>query len=290
VLFDDNPATLPASLPINQVALYLGWYTPTANGPWITPPDRFVRGAIAYHLHSFSGWTVRNPTQNWVGPLIDHGADATMGEVYEPYLALTPHLDVFTRRLLDGDSFAEAAYASQIGLSWMTTVVGDPLYRPFRKSLDEAIIAAPPGAHRDWLRLQLIERQLDAQPPPNAAALAATFQLSGAGPILNERLGDLMQKLDDPAAPEAAIYAYELALKASTEPVDCIRIGLKLAQAYHARSEDMKEQATLQSLRDAYPFDAPRFGVASAILSTGVRANSVLERGMRPAATDPDVP
>ena len=34
-----------------------------------------------------------------------------MGNVYEPYLALTPHLDVFTKRLLDGDSFAEAAYA-----------------------------------------------------------------------------------------------------------------------------------------------------------------------------------
>jgi hypothetical protein len=290
VLFDDNPATLPASVPINQVALYLGWYTPTANGPWITPPDRFVRGAIAYHLHSFSGWTVRSSTQNWVGPLIDHGVDATMGEVYEPYLALTPHLDIFTRRLLDGDSFAEAAYASQVGLSWMTTVVGDPLYRPFRKSLDEAIIAAPPGEHRDWLRLQQIDRELDLQPPPTAAALTAVFQLSGAGPVLNERLGDLMQKLDDSAAPAAAVHAYELALKASTEPVDCIRIGLKLAQAYNANSEFAKSKATLQSLRDAYPFDAMRFGVAPAEISSGLHINPALERGVRPAPTDPDLP
>ena len=60
--------------------------------------------------------------------LIAHGADATMGMVYEPYLELTPHEDIFTRRLLQGDYFAEAAYASERGLSWMLTVVGDPLY------------------------------------------------------------------------------------------------------------------------------------------------------------------
>ena len=290
VLFDDRPATLPASVPLNQVAIYLGWYTATADGPWITPPDRFVRGAIAYHLHSFSGWTVRSKTQNWVGPLIDHGADATMGEVYEPYLALTPHLDIFTRRLLDGDSFAEAAYASQLGLSWMTTVVGDPLYHPFQKSLDAAIIAAPPGAHRDWLRLQSIERELDAQPPPTATALAAQFQLSGAGPVLNERLGDLMQKLDDPDAGPASAKAYQLALQQSTEPVDCIRIGLKLAQQDMTIGEYSQAQTTLQSLRDAYPMDAMRFGVAPAMVSARLRINPSPEQGVRPAPTDPDAP
>jgi len=290
VLFDDRPATLPTSVPLNQVALYLGWYTATADGPWITPPDRFVRGAIAYHLHSFSGSTVRGPTQNWVGPLIDHGADATMGEVYEPYLALTPHLDIFTRRLLDGDSFAEAAYASQLGLSWMTTVVGDPLYHPFQKPLDAAIIAAPPGDHRDWLRLQSIERELDAQPPPTASALAAEFQLVGAGPVLNERLGDLMQKLDDPAAGPASAKAYQLALQQSTEPVDCIRIGLKLAQQEETIGEYSQSRATLQSLRDAYPMDAMRFGVAPAMLSTGLRINPAMQQGVRAAPTDPDAP
>jgi len=288
VLFDDRPATLPATAPLSQVAIYLGWYTPTANGPWITPPDRFVRGAIAYHLHSFSAWTVRSTTQNWVGPLIDHGADATMGNVYEPYLALTPHLDVFTHRLLDGDSFAEAAYASQIGLSWMTTVVGDPLYQPFQKPLDAAIIAAPPGAHRDWLRLQSVDRELDARPPATAAALASQFELSGTGPVLNERLGDLMQKLDDPAAPEAAVQAYALALKQSTEPVDCIRIGLKLAQQYNARDEFEQAQATLAALRAAYPLDATRFGVPR--MYEGPRSNAALETGVRPALTDPDAP
>jgi uncharacterized protein (TIGR03790 family) len=266
VLFDDRPETLSAAVPVDQVAIYLGWYTPNANGPWITPPNRFVPGAIAYHLHSFSAFTVRSATQNWVGPLIAHGADATMGNVYEPYLGLTPHLDIFTRRLLDGDSFAEAAYASELGLSWMTTVVGDPLYRPFRRPLDQAIADAPPGEHRDWLRLQLLERRLDAQPPADAAALVAAFQLPDAGPVLLERLGDLLQKF--PASDAAAAQAYGLALQQSAEPIDRIRIGLKLAHAYAASAQPGRARAELDALRRALPADAARFGITPELVSS----------------------
>jgi len=271
VTFDEDAQILPTTSPINQVALYLGWYRPNADGPWITPPDRFVRGAIAYHLHSFSASTVRSTTQNWVGPLIDHGADATMGCVYEPYLALTPHLEIFTRRLLDGDSFAEAAYACQPGLSWMTTVVGDPLYRPFQKQIEEAIAEAPPGRQHEWLLLQQIERQLDEQPPTGAAALEKAFALPGAGPILAEHLGDLLLKLHDSAAPADAEKAYDSALKQSTEPIDCIRVGLKLARLYAAQKEDARARAELRSLRDNYPFDAVRFDVPDGLPPTARR-------------------
>ena len=56
-----------------------------------------------------------------------------MGSVYEPYLSGTPDIGVFTARwLLSNFTFGEAAYAAQQALSWQTTVVGDPLYRPFR--------------------------------------------------------------------------------------------------------------------------------------------------------------
>ena len=51
------------------------------------------------------------------------GAAATLGNVYEPYLTLTPHLDVFHDRLCAGFTFAEASYMSQRVLSWMTTSV-----------------------------------------------------------------------------------------------------------------------------------------------------------------------
>ena len=86
VEFDNHDEIIPATDPCNHVAFYLGWYAPNAAGPWVTPPDRFVRGAVAYHLHSFSAATLRSDASNWVGPLIAHGAAATMGTVYEPYL------------------------------------------------------------------------------------------------------------------------------------------------------------------------------------------------------------
>ena len=40
---------------------------------------------------------VRSETSCWVGPLIAHGADATMGTVYEPRLGWTPHEDILQK-------------------------------------------------------------------------------------------------------------------------------------------------------------------------------------------------
>ena len=106
VKFDDKPDVLPATDPCNHVAIYLGWYHDGAIGPWVTPPesvcarrDRLSSPFLQRHRRCAA------TTADWVGPLIAHGADATMGMVYEPYLALTPHEDIFTRRLLQGDYF-----------------------------------------------------------------------------------------------------------------------------------------------------------------------------------------
>ena len=44
---------------------------------------------------------------------------------------MTAHLEIVNDRLLHGFTFAESAYMATRALSWMTVVVGDPLYRPF---------------------------------------------------------------------------------------------------------------------------------------------------------------
>ena len=101
-------------------------------GPFTQPDFRFVPGAIAVHIHSFSASTLRDPNADWVGPLADARArPRRIGNVYEPYLQLTPHLDIFNDRLLHGFTFAESAYMSMPALSWMSVMVGDPLYRPY---------------------------------------------------------------------------------------------------------------------------------------------------------------
>ena len=131
VIADRFPDTLPTNFPLRDVALYFGWYTWNVNGPFINPDFRFKKGAVAVHLHSFSGGQLRDPTKNWSAPLLAKGAAATLGNVYEPYLPLTHHFDVFESQLLKGFTLVEAAYMSLPVLSWQNIVVGDPLYRPF---------------------------------------------------------------------------------------------------------------------------------------------------------------
>jgi uncharacterized protein (TIGR03790 family) len=136
VVMDTWAPTFVQNFPLHDCGYYLGWYTGHADGPFLNPAFRFRRGAVACHIHSFSAATLRSPDKNWCGPLVAKGACATLGNVFEPYLPLCASLEIFSERLLAGASLAEAAWASSRGLSWMSVVLGDPLYRPF---------AAPPG-------------------------------------------------------------------------------------------------------------------------------------------------
>lgn len=131
VVFENTPAVFPEGYPMNDCALYYGWYAGGITGPFMQVDFRFAQGAVAVHIHSFSAMTLRDPGANWAGPLLARGATATLGNVYEPYLQLTHHLDIFNDRLLHGFTFAESAYMSLLGLSWVNVAVGDPLYRPY---------------------------------------------------------------------------------------------------------------------------------------------------------------
>jgi uncharacterized protein (TIGR03790 family) len=127
VVHDDSASVFPDGFPMSDCALYYGWYAGGVTGPFNQPGFSFVPGAVAVHIHSFSANSLRDPNAGWVAPLIARGAAATVGNVYEPYLQLTSHLDILNDRLLHGFTFAESAYMSTQGLSWMNVMVGDPL-------------------------------------------------------------------------------------------------------------------------------------------------------------------
>jgi uncharacterized protein (TIGR03790 family) len=131
VVYDNLPALFPDGYPMTDCALYYGWRAEKATGPFGSTDFRFSRGAVAVHIHSFSAMTLRDPNANWAAPLLAHGAAATLGNVYEPYLQFTSHLNIFNDRLLHGFTFAESAYSSIDVLSWMSVMIGDPLYRPY---------------------------------------------------------------------------------------------------------------------------------------------------------------
>jgi len=153
---DNQPETFSAAFPMSQIAFYAGWYDGQVSGPFTRPKVEFMPGAVAYHLHSFSAHTLRTPDQYWVGPLLAKGATATMGYVEEPYLEGTVNVAALLADFtFFGFSFGEAAYAAQQVLSWQTTVVGDPLYCPFRRKHPGEQVG---DRFRD-LHLQLLEHR-----------------------------------------------------------------------------------------------------------------------------------
>jgi len=112
-----------------DAALYCGWYS---LGKYV---DAFTwaPGAVAYHMASSEATTLHDPaSQVWCKKLLEDGVAATVGPVYEPYLSAFPRPEEFFAMLVQGDlTLAEVYWRSQPFTSWMMTLVGDPLYRPY---------------------------------------------------------------------------------------------------------------------------------------------------------------
>lgn len=238
---DDNPGTFPAGFPMSQIAYYVGWYDENVSGPFAQPVVEFMPGAFAYHLHSFSATTLRSTTKGWAGPLLAKGATVTMGCVYEPYLAGTPNLAVFTARFLfSGFSFGEAAYASQPVLSWQTTVIGDPLYRPCGRDFDtlQRQLQQRHSPMLPWCYLRLIDLNLAiGRPVAQCLDLLEQVQATTPSAVLAEKIADLYAAQGKPAS---AIAEYSKALKLEPSPLQRVRLLLTLAekQAELGRNEE----------------------------------------------------
>lgn len=144
VLLDEQDAVLPPNS-MRDVAIYAGWYSV---GNYV-PCCRFVVGAVGFHIASFEMVTLRDPqNRGWVRGLLGSGVAATMGSVAEPYLFAFPNADEFFPLLLTGElSLAETYWRTQKTLSWQMSLIGDPLYRPFK-----AAPALPTSALPDRLR------------------------------------------------------------------------------------------------------------------------------------------
>lgn len=111
-------------------ALYCGWYS---LGQY---KDTFQwrKGAIGYHMASSECSTLKNKESNvWCLKILENGAAATIGPVYEPYIQGFPIPEIFFAALLEGYlSLGEAYLLSLPYVSWQMVLVGDPLYQPFR--------------------------------------------------------------------------------------------------------------------------------------------------------------
>lgn len=194
-IVDRKPETFGPGFPLSQIGFYFGWYETDVSGPFTRDGVEFMPGALAYHLHSFSAAMVRTETRHWVGPLLAKGATATLGCVAEPYLEATPDLAVLLGRFLfHGLSFGEAALAAQGVLSWQTTVLGDPLYRPFRLSAQarHEALEAQQNPRIEWSHLRVVNLNLASGTPPSELIdYLRAIPLTKQSAVLSEKLGDL---------------------------------------------------------------------------------------------------
>jgi uncharacterized protein (TIGR03790 family) len=253
-VIDEKPETFPASFPMSQIAIYEGWYDGTVSGPFTLPKVEFMPGAFAYHLHSYSANTLRSTTQNWVGPLLAKGATCTMGCVNEPYLGATPNVAVFTARFLaNGFTFGEAAWAAQPALSWQTTVVGDPLYRPSGKSPLELHVELARRHSKliEWSHLRVIDLAIaHGAPLAQAANYLENIPATTNSAVLTEKLASLYDELGKPIS---AIDTYERALKLDPSPEQLIRIRLTLGEKLLAANREVDAIDNYKKLLEEAP-------------------------------------
>lgn len=265
---DKNEAVFPAGFPLSHIALYVGWYEFHVAGAMAQPKLEFMPGAFAYHLNSFSAQTIRNPNERWVGPLLARGATCTMGCTEEPYLEGTPDIAVFLARwLFMGYSFGEAAYTAQKFISWQTTVVGDPLYRPFVKKPQEQHEQLQKSKSKliEWSFLRVANINLASQITPNEVAkfLEREVPETKTSAVLSEKLGDLYKGQGKWIE---AMEPYERALTLNPSPQQRLRIILTLAPMQTSFNKDKEAYALYQTLLRDFPDYPNRLLVLQKIL------------------------
>lgn len=113
-----------------QTAIYCGWYSLKK---YVDAFD-FVDGAIGYHISSWEAVDLRDPNSSqWCPAMLADGVTATLGAVAEPYLHSFPEPREFFLELFIGRCLVEAYYHTKPFNSWQLVLIGDPLYRPFKK-------------------------------------------------------------------------------------------------------------------------------------------------------------
>ncbi|HLP03215.1 MAG TPA: TIGR03790 family protein [Opitutaceae bacterium] len=209
---DKAKTTFPPLARFDAPVLYFGWYAWNVDGPFTVPGFRFPPGAVAVHIHSYSAQTLRTDSRFWCGPLLARGATATVGNVFEPYLGLTHHLDLLVEALLRGETFGAAAYYALPGLSWQGVALGDPLYRPFARSqaaqFAEGAKLAP--EQRTYVVLRQAQLELKAGHGEEALKLArGVFRETPSVP-LGVSVAQLTREVEGPAAAVRALAFLEM--------------------------------------------------------------------------------
>jgi tetratricopeptide (TPR) repeat protein len=179
-----------------------------------------------------------------------------MGCVYEPFLSFTPNIAFFLQSLGNGYTFGEAAWGSQLALSWQTTVIGDPLYQPFKNNPAHlhAELARRQSPLLEWSFLRLVNLDLArGVREPVLTHFLENIPATATSAVLTEKLAELYDRL---GKPDSAIDAWQRALTLNPSPQQRIRIRLVLEKKLLAQTrlaEAVKNDEQLLAEAPDYP-------------------------------------
>jgi len=244
---DRAAATMPATARCDAAALYFGWYSGEVTGPFTLPGFQLAPGAVALHIYSYSADTLRVAEPHWSAYFVTHGAAATVGNVFEPYLQLTHRPDFLAYALLRGETFGDAACYALPALSWQAIAIGDPLYRPFAVPLEAQLknrAQLPPrlAGYAVVRRMNELEAQHRGD---EALALARSVQRDEPSFAVGLALAQRLQRAGDRAGAVAAIGFVPLLTAFRPDEWAMAHEAAALLAAYGRPAEAMR---TLQNL------------------------------------------
>lgn len=232
--FEGTRAQMNFSHRLDAPAIYMGWYRADAYGPWKEPRWSVPPGAIAFHLHSYSATTVRSSTKRWLGPFVQQGYCATVGNVYEPYMDFTHHPHLMLKHLLAGRTFGEASAYSYPVSSWMGVAIGDPLYRPFKVSLKQQLTELEEGPWASYVIIREVNRRKAEVSAGEALSYARAMYIKYPSLALAYKLAGLHQELGQP---RKGVEALKIIRYMSVFPVDERVLVKQIADFLHTYGE-----------------------------------------------------
>ncbi len=171
----------------------------------IKPHNQWIPGALAETYVSTGGRSFTYGTsygQSLVADLLRDGVTGLKGYVYEPYLSACAHPNILFKAYTEGYTLAESfSMASEIGLSWMDVIIGDPKLAPYNASYlpdlslnDSNVWLDPsPAIMKDWIDIVADVSNLGEYPATDVTVSFYEGDPRSGGTLLENRSLDVLR-------------------------------------------------------------------------------------------------
>ena len=171
--------------------------------------------------------------------------------MFEPFLPFTHRPNLLLRALSQGKNFGDAVYYALPALSWQAVAIGDPLYRPFKVTLEEQEQFA--GARSPYGILRRANLLWDQKKKTEALALLRSGLSQQPGLVLGLALAQRTLAAGEAQAAVAALDFVAQVQEFRSEEWPLAREAAALLADHDARPRALSVYATLARMNAPTP-------------------------------------